>query len=69
MSSDQGCQWVVGKVKRWNSTRKANDTIQIHCLKLVAEGSVFCPKHKLVAQELNQEQHPTGVYAYEPKEG
>jgi hypothetical protein len=65
--SDRGCQWVVGRGKKWNSARRAFDSVPVHCLKLVDTDSDLCPKHKLMAATMKREQNPTGIYAYEPK--
>jgi hypothetical protein len=60
--NDNGCQWVVGKVKKWNSARKGYEMQPVHCRKLVATGSLFCPRHKLIAAEQKQEQKVERYY-------
>jgi hypothetical protein len=67
MTEQLGCQWVVGHSRKWNGTRRAYDSVALHCLKLVAPDSTLCPRHQLIAAELNKDQHRIGVYKYDPK--
>ena len=60
--SHNGCQWVVGKVKRWNSKERVIYMQPVHCHKMVATGSTFCPRHKLIAAEQKQQQKVERYY-------
>ncbi len=62
MPNKDGCQWIVGKVKKWNPKAKAYEMQPVLCHKMVATGSLFCPRHKLIAAEQKQEQKGESYY-------
>jgi hypothetical protein len=51
-----GCPFVVGKVKKWDRERKQYDLASVFCHKLPEKDSAYCPRHKLVADELAKHQ-------------
>ena len=51
-----GCTWVVGRSKKYNFKTKAHYFASIHCNKIPATGDCYCPKHRLFAAELGDQQ-------------
>lgn len=49
--NDKGCQWIVGRVKKWDSKAKGYVMQPVYCHKLEATGSTLCPRHQLVAEQ------------------
>lgn len=57
-----GCTFVIGKVKKWNRERRQYEQTSVFCHKVVAKDSAYCPKHKLVAEELAKHQQRVDSY-------
>lgn len=57
-----GCPFVIGKVKKWNSGLKQYEMTAIFCHKMPAKDSSYCPRHKLVAEELAKHEKRVGDY-------
>jgi len=51
MKSNFGCMYKLGSKKVWNGKKRVYEDADIHCLKLTAADSVYCPKHVLFLED------------------
>lgn len=51
MASNFGCMYKLSSKKVWNGKKKSYEDVDIHCLKLTGENSVYCPKHVLFLED------------------
>lgn len=51
INEQYGCMYVLLTKKVWNGKKKVYEDSDVHCLKLTAENSVYCPKHALFIED------------------
>ena len=54
MASVNGCPWITERRRSWDAKKKGYAFVPIHCNKLPAADSPFCPKHRLYAETQEQ---------------
>jgi hypothetical protein len=45
-----GCNWIEEHRRQWHYKQRKFMLAPVFCHKLVAEGSQYCPKHKMMAE-------------------
>ena len=65
MTSEIGCTWVTGRTRRYDALRRVDALVPIHCNKLPALNDTYCPKHRLVANEMGEHQREQKPHKYE----
>lgn len=51
MEGNFGCVYKLSSKKVWNGKKRTYEDVDIHCLKLTAADSTYCPKHILFLED------------------
>lgn len=53
-SSRFGCLYVTGKGKAKNLKTGKMEDVEYFCMKIQSEDSIYCPKHKVIVEDLGK---------------
>ena len=65
MTNDIGCTWVVERKRRYDAQQRVYTLVPVHCNKLPAPNDTYCPRHRLVANEMGEHQREQKPHEYE----